>query len=243
MLDKLRSSAEYLDKFRIEQCTKSVIEGYTRATNIKDMAKVVKERTIEDLRFRTMSLHLLIDKDKFLAPNYHWGHYFTDVGRAIARGEEKYIHRRISSISAKFDEEIYHKNTDFTVINKGIRRLLGRNISPNIMLMPIELHNDFVKRYREKLDWPINAPPLLTEQGCNLKVYWSNKYAPLKSIMIFDSNAGIWHVLEDKYTQNNIAVAIGESEQSKDKIAYFVGELAYYYVVNKEAFIKIPLSR
>lgn len=241
MLEKLRSSARYLDFTRVKECTESAIDGYRKATNIGYMARVVKEKTLEYYRFRTISLHILIDRDKFLARDYYWGHYFADVGRAIARGEEKYIHRRISSFSTSFAKDISYKNPDFTMINKGIRRLKEKNFYPNVVLMPIELHVSFMKHYYNTLEWSPDGRTQLLEEGCNLNIFWSNKYAPLKSIMIFDSNEGIWHVLEDKNTENNISFAIGESEHSRDKIACFIETLAYYSA-NKEAFIKIKLS-
>jgi len=243
LINKLRLSTRYLNEGRVAECTKSVIEGYINASNITHMAKVMKESTLEKFRFRTISLYVLIDRDKFLAKNYYWGHYFTDVGRAIARGEEKYIHRRISSFSTNFGVEMSVENPDFSMINKGIRRLQGNGISPNVILMPIELHTDFIKHFDKKLVWFVDRPPQLEDEGCNLQVFWSNKYAPLKSMMIFDSNAGIWRVFEDANTEKNITFAIGESEQRTDKIEYFVETLAYYHVIDKEAFIKIQLSR
>ena len=97
LLNKLRSSTINLDIKRVSECTESVINGYKKATNTQYMTRVVTEKTMEKCRFRTISLHILIDKNKFLASDYYWGHYFADVGRAIARGEEKYLHRRISS--------------------------------------------------------------------------------------------------------------------------------------------------
>lgn len=242
MLEKLRSSASYLDVARVKECIESVMEGYKSATNIKYMANTVRERNIEDYRFRSIALHHSIDKVKFLAKDYYWRSYFTAVGRAIARGEEKYIHRRISMSSNILDETIYYEEPDFTIINKGIRRLLNRYVKPDIILLPIELQRIFEQHYYNKLTWHMDGRSQLREEGCNLNVFWSNKYAPLKSIMIFNSNAGKWHVLEDKNTKNNIAIAIGESQQRKDKVAYFVETLACYKIVDKEAFIKIKLS-
>lgn len=242
MLGNLNASARHLDVNRVKECIESITKGYENATNIKYMAKVVKERTLEYHRFRTISLHIIIDKDKFLARDYYWTHYFMDVGRAIARGEEKYIHRRISMSSNILDETIYYEEPDFTIINKGIRRLLNRYVKPDIILLPIELLRIFEQHYYNKLEWHMDGRSQLREEGCNLNVFWSNKYAPLKSIMIFNSNAGEWHVLEDENTKNNIAIAIGESQQRKDKVAYFVETLAYYKIVDKEAFIKIKLS-
>lgn len=241
ILDRLHSSAGRFDFNRVRECTKSVIDGYTKATNIGYMARVVKERNLECYRFRAIVLHYLIDRDKFLARDYYWGHYFLDAGRAMARGEEKYFHRRISSFSTSMCKEIYYKNPDFTMINEGIRMLKGKNFNPNVVLLPIELHSSFLKHYHNRLEWSSDGRSELLVENCNLNIFWSYKYAPLKSVIIFDSNCGIWHVLEDKNTKNNISFAIGESEQRKDKIEYFIETLAYYYA-NREAFIKIKLS-
>jgi len=241
-LEELRASAGNLDPVRVGECIESVIKGYENATNIKYMARIVKEEDLENYGFRSIGLHYIIDKDKFLAKDYYWGHYFTDVGRAIARGEEKYLHRRISRISESYSKSASYENLNLAIVNDAIKRLLEKDITPNVLLIPIELYSKFVKHYYDKFEWSINRQPQLMAEGCKLNVFLSNKYAPLRSIMIFNSNAGMWHVLEDVSTKGNLSVAIGESEQRKDKIEYFVETLAYYHAVNKEAFVKIKLA-
>ncbi len=241
-LKELRESAKNLDTARVKECTESVIEGYQKATNTEHMSIVNKESSIEGYRFNSIGLHVAIDKNKFQAPDYYWVRYFTDVGRAIASGEQKYIQRRISSISTDFGKLMSYDNPDFSMIAEGIRSLLSKNIRPDILLMPIDLHTKFIQYSPTKLDWNMNGPPQLSEEGCKLKVFWSNKFAPLQSIMIFNSRAGIWHVLENENGEARISFALGESEQRGDQVAYFVETLAYFFVADKEAFVKIKLS-
>ncbi len=241
-LKELRESAKNLDTTRVKECTESVIEGYQKATDIEHMSVVNKESSIEDYRFNSIGLHVAIDKNKFLAKDYYWVRYFTDIGRAIASGEQKYIQRRISSISADFGKSMSYENPDFSMIAEGIGTLLSKNIKPDILLMPIDLHTKFIQYSVTKLDWNIDGPPQLSEEGCKLKVFWSNKYAPLRSIMIFNSRAGTWHVLANENGEARISFALGESKQRGDQVAFFVETLAYYFVADKKAFVKIKLS-
>ena len=128
------------------------------------------------------------------------------------------------------------------MIAEGISKLLSKNIKPDILLMPIDLHTKFIKYSLNKLDWNIDGPPQLLEEDCKLKVFWSNKYAPLQSIMIFNSRAGKWHVLESENNESRISFALGESEQRSDQVAFFVETLADFIFSNRDAFIKIKLS-
>lgn len=242
-LNKLRESAQNLDPTRVKECTENVIEGYQKATNIEHMSIVNKESSIENYRFKSIGLHVAIDREKFLAKNFYWVRYFTDVGRAIASGEQKYIQRRISSISTDFGKSMSYNNPDFSMIAEGISKLLSKNIKPDILLMPIDLHTKFIQYSLNKLDWNIDGPPQLSEEDCKLKVFWSNKYAPLQSIMIFNSRAGKWHVLESENNESRISFALGESEQRSDQVAFFVETLADFIFSNRDAFIKIKLSR
>ena len=116
-----------------------------------------------------------------------------------------------------------------------------KDFNPDVLLLPIDLFNDFMKYFKTKIEWSIDKFPQLYEEQCNLKIFWSNKYAPLKSIMLFNSNEGTWHVMKEENTDNNISFAIGESEQS-DKVVYFIETLVYYSIENKDAFLKINLS-
>ena len=43
--------------------------------------------------------------------------------------------------------------------------------------------------------------------------------------MLFNSIAGLWHVLESENTTDNI-VAIGESRRNINKIAYYIGNIS-----------------
>lgn len=238
----LNNNARYLDESRVKDCINKVNKSYEEATAIKYMLRIKEAQHIEDYRFRSIRFQHHIDRDIFLAKDYIWDFYFADVGRAIALGERKYLHRRIELFVEDFGESMYYEDLDFNLLHLGIRRLRNNNVNPNVMLMPNEVYADFLRHYRNEMRWDNSRlHPKLVVGGCELNVFRSNRHAPLKSIILFDSNAGTWFILKDEDTRRNLTVAIGASEKQSDKVEYLVETLAYYEVMNKKAYLKIKL--
>ncbi len=235
-LKVLNDNARYLDDIRVKDCISKIIKGYEEATNIKYMSRISKEAFIEDYRFKSIGIHLPIKKDEFLAENFIWDSYFAAVGRAIAEGELKYLHRKVRLFVEQYEESMCYEKLDFHVISGGIRKLQKNNVEPNVLLLPMRVYREFLTHYASELKWNNGRNPKLVMYGCELNVFLSSKYAPLKSIVIFDSKASEWHVLKDENTYGNIAVAIGMSDKQNGKVEYYAETLAYYKVLNKKAY-------
>ena len=98
-IGSLRASATELDINLVNECIRTVIDEYVKNSTIQYMANIIKEETINNYRFKAIRLNIIIDRNKYLAPDYEWGIFFSDIGRAIARGENKHLNRRISNVA------------------------------------------------------------------------------------------------------------------------------------------------
>lgn len=239
---RLRNSIAHLDIKRIQEYVDIVIKSYEKSTEVDKITIYTEEKEMKSRGFRSIGLYQSLDKDKLLAKNYYWDSFFSDVGRAISRGERRYIHDRLGKYVRGTDDTISFLNPDFNILSKYVIHLREKGYKPNVMLAPIQIYSLFVKNYRSKLaksNWNTDKIQL---EGCDIQIAWSHKYAPLRSLIIFDSSYGIWHVIKDIESESRITAAIGESKDDVTKMSCLVETMAYYEILNKDAFTRINLS-
>ena len=240
---RLRNSAHQLDNYnRIQEYIDTIIKSYEQSTVVDKIAKYQKERIIETLGFRSIGLYQSVDKDNLFAKDYYWLPFFSDVGRAISRAERKYIHDRLGKYIRGVDDTISFSRPDFNLLSKYVIKLLEEGYKPDIMLAPIQIYSIFVQTCWSKLaesNWKTDQIRL---EGCDIQIIWSHKYAPLRSFIIFNSSNGIWHAIQDAESGSGLTAAIGESKDNPNKMLYFAETMAYYEILNKDAFTRINLS-
>lgn len=243
ILMKLRSPTEGINLDRLNECKEIILKAYQDASLTKKWADVRIEQFIESYRFRSIGMYHRIKKSEFNATDYYWGPYFSDIGRAIALGEEKYFFFRLGNYVRGCKETISRRKPNFEVINMKIREMLSNNIVPNTIIYPVQISVDFIKYFASNIDWSSDNGRILNIENCKLRTIWSNKYAKLRSFIILDSRAGVWYVKPDAEDNGEITIAIGESKTHIGYIEYLVETLAYYKINNTNAFIRINLSK
>lgn len=241
-VSRLRNSVRDLRDKRIIECIDTVFKSYKQSTVVNKAARYSKEKNIEYRGFRSIGLYQSIEVSKFFAKDYYWTPFFSDVGRAISRAERKYLHYRLGKHIRGVDEVISYSNLDFSILGKFVVELRKKNITPDVMLAPIQIYSEFVKKCRSELSESNWKTDQIRIEGCDLRILWSHRYAPLRGFIIFDSSAGIWHVIQDKDTEQGITIAIGKSQAKDNMIVYIVETMAYYEIVNKDAYIRVNLS-
>lgn len=242
ILRKLRSTTHGINLDRLYECKESILKAYEDASIVKHLADIKKEQFIERYRFRSIGLYHRIRKNEFNARNFYWGPYFSDVGRAVAFGEKKYIFNRLGIYVRGCKETISRENPNFEVINMKIHDMLRNDIVPNTVVCPIQIFANFIKYFGPNLDWSSGNGSILKIENCNLRTIWSHSFARLRSFIILDSRAGIWYVMPNEETKKEITIAIGESIKHAGYIEYWVETLAYYKIKNINAFVRINLS-
>lgn len=231
-----------LDPSRINECKEAIWKSYEAAALPPQVAVIVKEQSIEVTGFKSVGLRHLIKLTEFNASNYYWGQYFSDVGRAIASGERRYLQEDIQEKVSPDTQTISRSSPNFSILTKRIESLIGSDLCPDTLLAPIEVFVDFIKTFESQIDWNSGRPEQLVLRDIRLKVFWSHKYAPLNSFIVFNSKAGIWRYVPDQDTGRLITVALGESGERSDSVEYWVEALVKYEIVKLQAFFIINLS-
>lgn len=242
LIKVLNANVQRLDAGRLEEYKKTIRHSYDTASIIKHVAIGKSEEHVKRPGLRSIGIRRRIELRKFNDPSYYWGPYFSDIGRAIAAGERRYLQERIRNSIKPDIETISPTVPNFDVLTERISFLRQQNLEPDTILVPIQLYVDFAKFYEHSMDWRTGQPELLDIDGASLKVFWSHGNARLYSFVIFSSKAGVWHLIPDKDTGHAVTVAIGEREESGNYVEYWVETLVYYEVINQRAFARINLS-
>lgn len=239
----LNARVENLDSSRVTECREMIWESYQTSTISPKIAILCRQSSAEGDRLRSIGLRSGIELSKFNASNYYWKPYFSDVGRAIANGERKYLHQTIARQVTGEGESISRSTPDFRILNDRIEYLLRSNFDPDTLLAPVELEADLLKFYHSQVEWFREGGQQLRIKDGNLRVFWSHKYAQLRSFIIFNSKAGIWHFVPDPDTGRSLTVALGESEQRKGRVEYWVETLVRYQIMSRHTFSRVNLSK
>jgi len=242
VLNSLRNSSLDVPKEKLYEFKNVIQDSYNQSSIIRKIAKVSINEEIENYRFKSIGFHHSIRVSELNDPTYYWKPYFSDIGRKIAQGERRYIHRRIARYVKGGQEKISTKNPDFSIINKKISELYSKDCVPDVILAPVNMLSEFYKYYRDKMDW-IDYEDRVFIENCNLKVYWSHKYAELRSFIIFNSNASRWHkILDSEDRSMNITVAFGNTKDNSSQVTYWVESLGFYQILKPHEFRRINLT-
>lgn len=239
---RLRDSTSQLHYDQIQEYVDAIIKSYRESTVVDIIAMNKEEKTVSSRGYRSIGIYQSIEKDKLFAKDYYWRPFFSDVGRAIARGERQYIHSRLGKYIRGVHEKISFSDPDPNILREHVIKLLNKNIKPNIILAPVQIEVEFMTKLWDKIPQPERSIDQIRIEGCDIKIIWSHKYAPLHSFIIFDSTAGIWHTVQDAESMTGITVAMGESKNSEKQIVYIAETVAYYEILSKDAFTRINLS-
>jgi hypothetical protein len=237
---RLNSRVERLDGDRVKECKEAIWSSYKASSVCTQLATVCSETRNEIHKFKHIGLWSSVKLNKFNARDYYWKPYFSDIGRAIANGERKYLHKVMGHRVIGGKETISRSNPNFSILTERIKYMKRNNLDPDSLLAPIKIFVNFVKFYDSSIDWRNGQ---LIIEDCILKVFWSHKYAQLNSFLVFNSRAGIWHVIPDVDTGRTVTIALGESSRFPGRVEYLVETLVRYQILDVSAFSRINLSR
>jgi hypothetical protein len=239
---KLNARIAHLDLTRLNECREAVWKSYEAASLLPHVAVVAKEQNLQAAGFESIGIRQLIHLREFNAPNYYWGSYFSDVGRAIASGERRYLQTEILSQVKQDTQTISRSSPDFSILTRLVHSMIGSGLCPDVMLAPIDVFVDFLRTFKSEVDWGVGHPEQLVLGNTRLKVFWSHIHAPLNSFIVFSSTAGIWHVVPEEHSGRLLTVALGESEKRSDSVEYWVETLVRYEITSPRAFHVLDLS-
>jgi hypothetical protein len=103
--------------------------------------------------------------------------------------------------------------------------------------------SEFLMFFYNNMDWSTGDEVLKLANNIQLKLVWSNIYAPLDDFILTSPQSGQWFVIPDVDTKNELAVAIGNSTtDSEKKVAFFVDLIVKYELEQREAISIIHVA-
>lgn len=238
---ELNSRTKGLNLDRIKECKDTVRESYETATLVHHIADPIPSKKANCAGLVSIGIRRLIDLKQFNDPSYYWTAYFSQVGRVVASGERRYFQKQIRRHIKAEPDTISRSSPDFSLLEKSIVQLKRRNLEPDTLLAPISLYVPFWKSYKSRIEWRAGQAPNLHIERAGLNLFWSHKYAQLRSFIILSSKAGVWHFSPDPNSGSNLTIALGKSLEKPGFVEYWVETLAQFVITDKRSFSRIIL--
>ncbi|MBI4596013.1 MAG: toll/interleukin-1 receptor domain-containing protein [Candidatus Tectomicrobia bacterium] len=241
-IKRLNSLVNQLDLKRVQESKQQIMDSYLKASIPRQIALIEQTTPSNDSGFVTIQHYELLSLDDFNSPQWWWGPYFSDLGRALARGERSYLQKTIKQKINADERDISRSVPDFQVLEAQIAALSLRGIEPDTILAPVnaEIYLPFTEKYYAPQVSP-GGPRQAKIGETQLNLFWSNKYSPLDCFIIFSHRAGTWNVVPDEDTGAAITIALGQSKLYTDKVEVGVETTVKYEITQPEAFCVIPL--
>lgn len=72
------------------------------------------------------------------------------------------------------------------------------------------------------LRWGSGTTDLVLVDGRELRIYWSNKYAPLEDLVLIDPSTTKWAIKPDKETTRRLTSVFVENAKDPGKVDFFI---------------------
>ena len=240
----VKNNADRLDKDRLDECYKQVLQGYDSASIVESIARVtpVPDRAPSDFRVLTNSEARRIDH--FNDTSYYWDLYCTHLGRTIALAETRYMFEEFQKVVVREGEPISAADPSFGALGSAVSALRGRGYTPDTLCAPIELMVPFAGDASLKIDW--NASPrqvVILDGGVRLNLLFSNSAAPLDRFVVLDSSRMTWNVKLDPESHGRLTIAIGQSRiTTGEEGVLFLAETVVKFQVDAAAAVAVGID-
>ena len=232
-----------LDPDRLKAFREEILRSYEAATIVGQTGRLAEVLGRTPLGFAIISKTETRSLAEFNDQSFYWDLYCSDLGRAIALGEELYLFESLKERISPSDNAITSKDPDFNVLFKHIAELRAQGHKPDVICAPISVMVPFLTKLHSQMRWGSHPPEVLLEpSGDILRVFWSSRNRPLDRFLVFDSSAGLWSVRPDPESGRRLTVAIGEAEEHPDSVVWLAETAVKYEMIDPSAFRSIPLE-
>lgn len=209
-----------------DQLLSSIVKGYHR-NSVVEQVSVLENFDFSlhsALTFGHIGLRVPIDRDWIGNPSHYV--IVDDFGKSVAWGERNYLR----------DLWCGYIRTEIIPLSRftfqefaEILKEMSSGMSPKALFAPIGMYVKFMSVVRNAPfgKWPIRWEDgksfYLLEDGRELRMFWSNKYAPLDHFVLVDPSATRWCVKPDRNSGDRLTAVFVENERDpKMKIDFLV---------------------
>ncbi len=247
MSKNLENNVEDLREATVEEFKKRVWEGYLGSNIVRNVVRFAEANDDTDKNIlKNIAILKVLELEKFNAENYAWGGAFNQLGSGIARGEERYLIKRIKEEIEEIKESCNETNDELSTIEKEIRELNDMGYTPNVVLAPASMLKSFVHYFREgKVSFTRelgSAAVLEMGEDIKLGIYLLSKDILNTNVIIYDKLSILWQVCLNPETGYVLNMGVGKRFYP-DRVLCMVGTTAACIVKDKQGIKRIPIER
>jgi len=136
---------------------------------------------------------------------------------------------------------ITYTNIDKTGKKFGFEQILQQlsvGMNPTVLFAPIDVFVKMTSWMRNGLrrtgviKWESGTAYFVLEDGGQLRILWSNKYAPLDHFSLVDASATRWVVKPDPISGNRLTASFVENEKDLSKVDFLVKTVISAELIN-----------
>ncbi len=239
---------EGLNKETIEEFDKSVWEGYLGSNIISNVVSLAETSEENEDTLVNIVIRSNIDLNRFNAKDHLWGPAFTQLGREIAIGENRFLVKKIEEEVEKISDSCNMMNNELSAILKEIERLNSRGRVPDVILAPPSMLHSFTKFFNDekgRIDFTgeLKSNAILEVRGISkLGIYLLGGGILSDSVIMFDKTSIIWKVVPNPDTGYALTMGIGRGLYP-DKVAFIMGITVRCVIAEREGITRIPIER
>ncbi len=233
----MRGNIGGLDASKLQSYAKMIADGYASNTVVAQVGQVSRWTSPNIDNFRGILLRTRRKKTELLDPSFvFWNMYFEDIGKAVANGERNYFFKALLRQAGFADGQLARRQPDFSVIEREALRQADAGFIPSVLFTSIDLFRDFIGHFDDRINWTHpQGRQLEINSTISLRLVGSHRWSPLEEFIIMSPKAGIWHVLPDLDTNEELAIAIGNSPSRPDEVEVIAETVAKYELRERKA--------
>jgi len=213
----------------------SIVQAYYRDSLIEQVSLIENydSSVHRELSFIQIGLRVPIPKDWMEETDRIV--LVEELGTSVALGERNYL-RNIWS--KEIETEIFSTD-EFNL--EGFQQILhelSAGINPTVLFAPIDAFVRVASWIRNKIrptvaiKWERGQAYFVLEDDRELKMFWSNKYAPLDHFVLIDPSATRWVVKPDPFSGKRLSATFVKNEKDLNKVDFLVKTVTSAELVN-----------
>lgn len=245
---QLEKNREDLRKETIEEFYKRVWEGYLGSIIVRNVVRFAEANDTDKNNLRNIVILRMLELEAFNAKNYIWEFAFKQFGSEIAKGEERYLIKRIIEEVDEIKESCNETNDELSTIEKEIKKLSDNGYVPNVILAPASMLKSFVHFFKErngKVSFTRelgSAAVLEMEKDIKLGIYLLSGDILKTNVIIYDKSSIFWKVCLDPDTNYVLTMGVGKRFYP-DRVSLIAGTTVSCVVKDKQGIKRIPIER
>ncbi len=208
-----------------KQLLQTIVRAYHEESVVDkvSMVRPYDDRRDSGLKFAQIGIRVPISRE--LADQTNRVVTVDELGASIALGERNYLH----TFWLENTKIMTFPSQSFSLSGfQDALQQLSAEMSPAVLLAPIEKYVALASWSRDGsgeggIKWERHSTKFAMRDGRELRIFWSNKYAPLNEFILIDPAATLWIVKPDEETGDRLnAFFVQNANDPATKVDFYI---------------------